>query len=172
MRRLLVLLTLLTLAATAQTPPIWDLTGIHEITTPISQLNPPDRHEILKHLQIVASQLRGEAVTAPNRDQTFVVQGYGSDLCGGTGNCSFWVFDAQHNILVKTVAQTFRFLPQIHNGKNDLLTAMHDSATSSDLTHWQFDGRRYHPIKCATVDYADPIGNSYPRPKFTPSKCD
>jgi hypothetical protein len=149
-----------------------DLDGLREASRPISKLNPSDRHAILSLLQIAAAQLRGEAVKADG-ENAFVIQGYGSELCSPTGNCSLWVFDAQHNVLLRNIiAQQYRYLPQVHDGRSDLLTTMHGSAFESDITIWRFDGHRYRKSSCAGVTYGDIDGTVYKRPRIKPEKCD
>jgi hypothetical protein len=168
--RILLLVLLLATSASAQQP-AWDLTGVHQPTQPISQLNPPDRHAILKRLQIADSQLHGEQL-AFGKDPAFAIQGLGPILCGATGNCEFWVFDAAHQILLETSAQGFKLLPETHSGRPDLLTTMHDSAFEADAARWQFDGRRYRQSSCATIDFGDPYGKTYPQPRVTPHPCE
>jgi len=149
----------------------WDTSGIHEITKPISLLNPPDRHEILHHLQIVASQLRAEAVTI-NGQQTFFVQATGSSYyCAPVGNCSFWIFDANHKIVLKADAQMVGYLPTLHNGRNDVLIARHNSAVEKDLARWEFDGIRYRRVRCADATYADFDGKVYNPPHIKAIPC-
>lgn len=93
----------------------------------------------------------------------FLVQGVG-DICGAA-NCDFWVLDTKHHILLEKVTQTYSILPQIHNGRPDIFTSMHGSATDSSLSYWQFQGRRYVRIHCAELSYGDADGNIFNKPK-------
>ncbi|WP_263379722.1 hypothetical protein [Granulicella paludicola] len=147
----------------------WPEQSTHQISKPISQLNPPDRHEILKQLQIVASQLRAEAIDQPN-GRTFFVQSYGNELCGAAGNCSFWVFDRSHRILLDTIAQTAGYLSTSHDGRNDILTAEHASAFEQEETLWQFDGKHYKRSACTDVKYSE-LASKHAHPRITSIPC-
>ncbi len=151
-------------------PPTVDISNMREIEAPISKLVQPDRHEILHRLQIIASQLRAEAITSSG-EQTFLVQGSGQEQCAPVGNCSFWIFDAQHRILLATQAQTVKYLPTIHNNRNDVLTRRHGSATESTIAQWQFDGKRYRHIRCFDVNYGSLDDISYKQPHITSIAC-
>jgi hypothetical protein len=171
MRSMALALTLASLAmpaSVAQSPA--DVAGVHELSMPISKLNSADRHEILKRLQIVASQLRGEVVIS-GTTRTFFIQGSGQEQCGATGNCSFWIFDTDHKIMLDGSAQSAKYLEQMHAGRNDVLTTLHDSASELDITYWKFNGKRYRRFRCGTIDYSDPDGNRYEHPLFTAHLC-
>jgi hypothetical protein len=169
MRTRLLLLSLFVSFASAFAQSAW-LNPTHEIKLPISQLNQPDRHEILKRLQVVASQLRAEAIKQPN-GMTFFVQAYGSNLCGAVGNCSFWVFDSYHRILLRSIAQTAGYLPTEDHGRNDILTAEHMSAWQQEITHWKFDGQKYKRFACADIESENLEGHRYMHPKVTKVPC-
>jgi hypothetical protein len=170
MRPLLIALCLTTLATpTLQAQSASDLADLHYLKTPISKLNPPDRHEILNRLQIVASQLRAEAVTT-NGQQSFFVQGIGSPYCGNV-NCSVWIFDSNHKILLDTFAEGVGYLPTTHNGRNDILISRHESAWEQDILRYKFDGTHYRKVRCADVLYADSDGKPYKSPHITPTPC-
>jgi hypothetical protein len=173
MCRLLIALCLTTLATPiliAQSAT--DLNCLHHLTAPISKLNPPDRHEILHHLQIVASQLRAEAVTISGQ-QSFFVQaqpGIGSQYCGNI-NCQLWIFDADHKILLEANAESVGYLPTVHNGRNDVLIARHNSAVEQGVAQWQFDGRCYRRARCVDAKYGDFEGKVYKTPHIEPTPC-
>lgn len=173
MRSLVFVLCLTTLATPVMlAQSATDLTSLHYLTTPISKLNPPDRHEILHRLQIVASQLRAEAVVT-NGHESFFVQaqpGTGSLHCGNI-NCELWLFDSDYKILLETDAESVGYLPTAHNGRNDVLIARHNSAVEQGVARWQFDGTRYRKIRCADAIYGDTDGNIYKTPHITPTPC-
>jgi hypothetical protein len=147
-----------------------DLSGLHSVKAPISLLDPPDRHEILRRLQIVASNLHGEAVLSGGQ-KTFFVQAFGQQLCGGTGNCNFWVFDSNHRILLRTVAQQATYLNEEHDGRRDVLTSFHGSAFESQTSRWQFDGRHYRRSGCTTINFNDGHGDFLKKPRVTSGPC-
>jgi hypothetical protein len=168
--RLLTLTLLLALTAPTQRA-AWNLDGLHEVEQPIGRLNPPDRHAILRKLQIVAAQLRGEEQNATG-GPTFFVQATGDEHCGATGNCDFWVLDSNHTILLKTTAQMATYLPQLHDGRRDVLTALHNSAFGQIAARWQFDGNRYRRTACADIANANSFtGKSYRQPRIKPTAC-
>jgi hypothetical protein len=173
MCRLLIALCLTTLTTPillAQSPT--DLDCLHELTTPISKLNPPDRHEILRRLQIIASQLRAQAVSV-NGQQSFFVQaqpGLDSPFCGNI-NCELWIFDSDHKILLEASAESVGYLPTVHNGRNDVLIASHSSAVEQGVARWRFDGKRYRRARCVEVTYGDFDGKVYKQPHIEPTPC-
>lgn len=156
--------------ASAQSPA--DLKYLHNLSAPISKLNPPDRHEILHRLQIMASQLHAEAVIT-NGQPSFFVQarpGLGSEHCGNI-NCQLWIFDADHKILLEANAESIGYLPTVHNGRKDVLIARHNSATEQGVARWQFDGTRYRRVHCVDVTYADIDEKAYKQPHIKPTPC-
>jgi hypothetical protein len=169
---------LIALCLTALTTPMLvaqsqtDLASLHYLTTPISKLNPPDRHEILRRLQIVASQLRAKAVVI-NGQQSFFVQAQpviGSQYCGNI-NCELWIFDSDYKVLLEASAESVGYLPTVHNGRNDVLIAGHASAVEQGVARWQFDGRRYRRARCVDATYADIDGKVYKAPHIKPTPC-
>ena len=102
------------------------------------------------------------------------VQPNGSELCGATGNCSFWIIDGrQHRILLRAEGvQQFAVMQSPKRGFPDIITGTHESATESELIRWQFTDGAYEPASCATRDYNDPGGNPLAEPKITPHPCD
>jgi hypothetical protein len=169
---ILLTLTLTLTCAIASAQSETDLNYLHYLTTPISKLNPPDRREILRRLQIVASQLRAESVTT-NGQQSFFVQAQpvlGSMYCGNI-NCQLWIFDADHKILLEASAESVGYLPTVHSGRNDVLIAGHASAVEQGVARWQFDGRRYRRVRCVDASYGDNEGKIYKTPHIKPTPC-
>lgn len=102
-----------------------------------------------------------------------VVQPGGGDLCGATGNCSFWVIDLSHRrvILRADGVQGYAVDPAKPHSVPDIITATHESATEYEKIRWVFLNGRYERQSCATVSYADESGTQLPQPKITPHPC-
>lgn len=102
-----------------------------------------------------------------------VVQPNGENLCGGGGNCSFWVIDLrQRRILLSADGvQMFAVEPNSKRGLPDIITRTHESASEGDLIRWHFSGASYEPADCATEENADSDGNPLPQPKITTHPC-
>lgn len=116
-----------------------------------------------------------------NRDgkPEFAVQGLNEHLCSPTGNCSFWIYrqsDKGYEPLLDTGdVQQYYFQNTISNGYRDIITAMHGSATDSDLSVYKFDGKQYQLKECMerSYSYKDKQGRYRIRrtPLITHVKC-
>jgi len=94
---------------------------------------------------------------APDQPDGFVVQGSGSDLCGATGNCPFFLFDANFNLLLRVpVVQRFALLPASPGRPVEVLAATHESSFDRIVRRFKFAGYSYVPSVCSEVDYQDP----------------
>ena len=112
--------------------------------------------------------------TAPQESPALVVQGFGSCMCGATGNCPFWLLSLRKRptLLLKTDGiQTFAIQKSRTNARFDLVLGRHDSATEEDLQQYRFDGTRYRLSGCATIEWADRFGNRVNPPRITPHRC-
>jgi hypothetical protein len=102
----------------------------------------------------------------------FVVQGFGSDFCGGTGNCNFWVLTGDYKVVLSNIAQTYHIQTASHSALPDIVTSQHDSAFESMLKLWQFDGTSYKRNACADEIFGDSMsGKTFRRPRITPKPC-
>ena len=102
-----------------------------------------------------------------------VVQPSGGELCGATGNCSFWIVDLLHRrVLLNAVGiQSFAVTSPQPGAMPEIITRSHASAYEQELIRWQFQGSSYRRESCATVDNANDDGQPYPTPKITPHPC-
>jgi hypothetical protein len=102
-----------------------------------------------------------------------VVQPSGNELCGATGNCSFWIVDLRHRRVVLNAVgiQSFAVTPSRPGGMPEIVTSSHASAYEQELIRWRFQGSSYQRESCATVDMANDDGQPYPTPKVTPHPC-
>jgi len=148
----------------------WNTHGMVEANAILNSLPPADRNGIVHKLHISAKNLRALKLDTTS-GPVFFVQGYGSELCGATGNCSSWILADDYKVLLRGLAQTAKLLSALHNGRPDILTGLHDSATSSELTQWRFNGSRYVRYRCALIEYEDLAVGLYKVPKGTPQPC-
>ena len=116
-----------------------------------------------------------------NRDDTpeLIVRGTRM-MCGATGNCPVWIFRRSEGgferLLYATTVQTIVAQSTVTRGYRDVLTSGHGSATESEYTLYQFDGRVYRAIRCwvSSYRYVDSLGEAHDleQPRITPAACD
>jgi hypothetical protein len=94
--------------------------------------------------------------------------------CSATGNCSFWIFQKAgrgYKLLLKGFGQTFTIQKGSTNGFQDIVVAMHGSATDSGLTLYQYKKGIYDDVACYDADWA-PLENGVvhelKEPRITP----
>lgn len=176
------------IAVAAQTV-AWPAVRLHETTGGFTRLPPAERTIAERLLRPELGPLfQGEGSGQLNNAiQSFraerlslggapalAVQPNGENLCGATGNCSFWIIDLHRNriVLRSDGVQQFAVEQTPKHGFPDIITATHDSATESDLIRWHFTGASYEPAECAMRDDADSNGNPLAEPKITAHPCD
>jgi hypothetical protein len=115
---------------------------------------------------------RAERMTLAG-SSALAIQPSGSDFCGATGNCFFWIVDLRHRRVVLNAVgiQSFAVIPSRAGGMPEILTSSHASAYEQEEIRWQFQGSSYQRHSCATVDMANGDGQPYPTPKVTPHPC-
>ncbi len=176
-----------TAAVVAQTPER-PVELLHAPSSSLQRLPPSERAIVLKLLRPELGPLfQGEAITvADDVMRSFraerlnlggisavAVQSTGGELCGATGNCSFWIVDLLHRrVLLRAESveafATDKVRPHI---MPELVTATHESAASQERIRWIFVSGHYEPQSCATVDSADASGTTLSQPKITPHPC-
>jgi hypothetical protein len=121
------------------------------------------------------SRIRVRRVSlTPKGDSGLVVQGSGVCMCGAVGNCPFWVIDEQPhpNALLHAVGvQSFAIQKSSSADHFDLVLGSHDSAIAIYLQRFKFDGTRYRPSSCASLEWSDPVGNALHPPRITNQPC-
>lgn len=102
-----------------------------------------------------------------------VVQPSGSELCGATGNCSFWIVDLRHRRVVLNAVsiQSFAVSAARTGSMPEIVTSSHASAYEHERIRWQFQGSSYQRESCATVNTATDDGQPYPAPKVASHPC-
>ena len=167
----------------------WPLVATHEASTSLERLPPPQRSIVLPLLKPYLGPLvQGESSEEINRTMrsfraerlnlagspAVAVQPSGSELCGATGNCSFWVVDLRHRRVVLNAVgvQSFALSPAAAAAMPQIITSSHASSHEQERIRWQFQGSTYQRESCATVDTASDDGQPYPTPKITPHPCD
>jgi uncharacterized protein YqkB len=127
-------------------------------------------HEEIDTIRIARARL------APGERDLFV-QASDNCNCGGTGNCEFWILREKpggfDTLLETNMVQMFSIERSSRNGYKDLMTSAHGSAFYSDLTLYQFDGKRYRKTHCAREEYEQrEDGSISDKPMITASECD
>lgn len=103
-----------------------------------------------------------------------LLRGKSDDLCGGTGNCGFWIFerkgrryrkilsDTDYADLTKTGGQIQR---RKTHGYSDILLKGHLNAADTRYATYKFNGRKYVESKCL-VNYLIRGSSDNPKWKF------
>lgn len=175
-------------ASHASEPAAWPLTTLHEASTPLERfpaaersvalsllkpdLGPLVQGESSEQLNQVMRGFRAERLTLAG-NPALIVQPSGNELCGGTGNCSFWIVDLRHRRVVLNAVgiQSFAVHATRPGGVPEIITSSHASTYEQERVRWQFQGSSYQRESCATVDTASDDGQPYPTPKVTPHPC-
>lgn len=136
-----------------------------------SQLGPLFQGEDSGQVEKAIHSFRAERFTLAGTPAV-AVQPSGGDLCGATGNCSFWIIDLHQRRIVLRAdgVQQFAVEHSSKRGFPDVITSTQES-TESELIQWQFAGASYTPAACATRDFSDADGHPLPEPKTTPHPC-
>lgn len=167
----------------------WPLAATHEASTSLERLPPAQRSIVLPLLKPYLGPLvQGESSEEINRTMrsfraerltlagspAVAVQPSGNELCGATGNCSFWVVDLRHRRVVLNAVgvQSFALSPAAAPAMPQIITSSHASSHEQERILWEFQGSTYQRESCATVDTASDDGQPYPTPKITPHPCD
>jgi hypothetical protein len=94
-----------------------------------------------------------EVVTAGGK--LLLIQGWGMQLCGATGNCAVWALDEKNRLILETSGNGIRLLRTIHHRRPSILMYEHMSAFQTGLTWYSYDGSRYRPVSCGVETYGD-----------------
>lgn len=114
------------------------------------------------------------ALTADGK-QGLVAQGTGFCMCSATGNCPIWVFsnDPEPRILLHCEGvQSFAIQQAQASDHSELVLGGHDSAMETYLEKYRFTGSKYSRVGCATLEWADGVGNKFDPPRITVRRCD
>lgn len=109
-----------------------------------------------------------------NRDgqKEILLRGINMVLCGGVGNCAFWIYQKKgkqyKKLLFSTDYTDVTELPdQVKkartNGYLDILLKGHDTAADTNYRFYKFDGRKYRQTKCLEET---PIPDTGDNPKW------
>jgi hypothetical protein len=123
-------------------------------------------------LNQVMRSFRAERISLAD-SPALVIQPSGNELCGATGNCSFWIVDLRKRRIVLNAVgiQSFAVRSARPGGMPEIITSSHASAYEQERIRWQFQGSSYGSGSCATVATASDDGQPYPTPKVTPHPC-
>jgi len=100
-----------------------------------------------------------------------VVQGWGLDLCGGTGNCKVWVLGKSNRLLLAGQAYRLTILRTTNKGLPSIVTSSSWTGQGSDFIRYSFDGSRYRPQSCAFEQMTDYRGKVYAKPRLDYVDC-
>jgi hypothetical protein len=185
---LLAVLSAQTSAPHASEPSAWPLAQLHETSMPLERFPAADRSVALSllkpylgplfqgdssgQLNSVIRSFRAERLTLAG-SPALVVQPSGNELCGATGNCSFWILDLRHRRVVLNAEgiQSFAVSSSRSGAMPEIITSSHASTYQQERIRWQFQSPSYQRESCATVDTATDDGQPYPTPKVTPHPC-
>jgi len=176
-------------ALNTSAPSDWALTHLHEASMPLERFPAADRALALSLLKpYLGPMFQGDSSEQVNQamrsfraerltlagSPALVVQPTGEELCGATGNCSFWIVDLHHRRVVLNAEgiQSFSTSSARPGAMPDIITSTHASASEQELTRWQFQGASYRREGCATVASAGDDGQPYSTPKITAHACD
>lgn len=177
-----------TAASHASGPAAWPLTHLHETSTSLERFPLAERSVALSLLKPDLGPLvQGESSEELNRlmrsfraerlilagNPTLIVQPSGNELCGSSGNCSFWIVDLRHRRVVLNAVgiQSFAVSAARPGGMPEIITSSHASTYEQERVRWQFQGSTYERESCATVDTASDDDKPYPTPRITPHPC-
>lgn len=183
---------MLSAQTTAQHAPevgAWPLVTTHKASTSLERLPPAQRAIVLPLLKPYLGPLvQGESSEEINRtmrsfraerltlagNPAVAVQPSDNELCGASGNCSFWIVDLRHRrVLLNAIGiRSFAVSSAQRGPMPDIITGSHASANEEEYIRWHFHGSSYERGECATVASANGDGQPYPTPKITPHPCD
>ena len=91
----------------------------------------------------------------------FVLWGKNSNLCGGTGNCTLWIYErknGRYKKLLQSVAYNdetkwFEVKKAESNGYRNLLLKTHYSGYETVYEFYKFNGSKYVENKCLFYEY-------------------
>jgi hypothetical protein len=133
----------------------------------------PARHKIVRNFRIEKIQLAADDKTQ------YIVEGWGSCVCGTTGNCPVWILEKRDKGFTVLFSNGgyggfngFSIEETNTNGYKDLILRYHDSASSYGLYVYRFSKDGYKLFQCSFVDYwkSDMTGKRS-APEITKQKC-
>ena len=175
-------------APRASEPANWELTNLHITSMSLERIPPAERSVVLSllkpylgplfqgdspgQLNQVMRSFRAERITLAG-GPALVIQPSGNELCGATGNCSFWIVDVRKRRIVLNAVgiQSFAVRSARPGTMPQIITSSRASAYEQERIRWQFQGSSYGRASCATIDSASDDGQPYPTPKVTPHPC-
>lgn len=129
-------------------------------------LGVPDEklREIASSARITIVDVTGDGV-----NEIIASAGTDRDWCSPTGNCPYWIFVKTaegYSPVLTSFGQTFTIGNRRPSGANDIIIAMHGSATERGLSVYRWTGRVFTQIACydAVWPYIDECGNTAKEP--------
>jgi hypothetical protein len=148
----------------------WRVGDYQPFSTRISAVPTPRQQSIIAHIQPTLAKLVKEDWLKPDEAKSvrenllvrevatasghlLLVQSWGTELCGGVGNCEIWVLGDHDRLLLEGSASEITILRSVHFGKPSILMSLHDSAADRTLVWYRFDGVKYRVAACALKSY-------------------
>jgi hypothetical protein len=106
----------------------------------------------------------GSVALARNGSEQILVRGTGA-FCGGTGNCSMWIFvrhDPELRLALGTEGQVLIVRNSFTQGFHDIAVGLHDSAFMMDYTVYRWDSFTYKQADCYAAIFPIDGGSSIP----------
>lgn len=100
-----------------------------------------------------------------------LIQGWGPDLCGATGNCKMWVLGKGDRLLLDGQAYRLKVLKTTHRGLPSIVTYSSWTGDGAQLIRYSFDGTKYRPLSCAT-ERVEFMRKVYSKPQLEYGPCD
>jgi len=138
----------------------------------ISRLSAADRGSILRALEPALRRYAKEfdleptEITQAKRDlllrriatpagPLLLIQGWGSSLCGATGNCAIWAIAKNDRVVLEAGGYKISVLRSASHGFPSILTSTSPQSDGSELVWYSFDGSQYRAVSCATETHGN-----------------
>lgn len=177
---------LLATTLTAQTL-VWPVQRMHTPSSSLQRLSEAERQTVMKLIRPELGPLfQGDAPAALDQAirsfraerinigaSAVALLPASGELCGTTGNCSFWIVDLTHRrVLLHTDAiQSFAVDVLKPHTMPIIYTNTHNSTAESEMIRWHYIDGRYARDSCATLNNADDSGAPLKESRITPHPC-
>jgi hypothetical protein len=182
--KVLLILFCIVASAKAQT---WRIGDDQPFPIHISDLSAADRGSILRALEPALRRYAKELDLEPNEiaqakkdlllrrintpmGALLLVQGWGSSMCGATGNCAIWAIGNNDRVVLEAGGYKISVLRSISHGFPSILTSASPQTDGSELVWYSFDGSQYRAVSCATETYGNLTMDT--RRRITHHPCD
>jgi hypothetical protein len=166
----------------------WPVERMHAPSSSLQRLPQVERETVMKLIRPELGPLfQGEAPSVADQAMRFfraehinlgaasaVALSPGSgELCGTTGNCSFWIVDLTHRrvVLHTDAIQSFAVDAAKPHMVPHVYTSTRNSASESEMIRWHYIDGQYERDSCATLSDTDESGAPLKEPRITSHPC-